>query len=108
MRLRKMVMDRKNRKIMRVFLLSTSFLFFLMSCSGAKNSQRNAFKENEYRRLMERQKNSALAAAEEEALKRKSGLTAEEYERLGDSYLRQGSMASAFLQYDKALRLDRN
>ena len=35
-------------------------------------------------------------------------MTAEGYERLGDSYLRQGHMEMAFLQYDKALRINPN
>lgn len=42
----------------------------------------------------------------EDAVKKMPAMTAGEYERLGDTYLRQGNMNMAFVQYDKALRLE--
>ena len=49
-----------------------------------------------------------MKEAEEEGSKENLQTTAEGYERLGDTYLRQGHTEMAFLQYDKALRIDPN
>jgi len=54
---------------------------------------------------MERQK---ALAADEGASKENPVMTSEGLERMGDFYVRQGNLPMAFLQYDKALRLDRN
>ncbi len=54
---------------------------------------------------MERQK---ALAADEGASKENPVMTSEGFERMGDFYVRQGNLPMAFLQYDKALRLDRN
>jgi len=69
---------------------------------AARNSQQDMFKE--YRERLERQQ--AALANEEAASTKGPELSAEEYERLGDSYLRQGNMDMAFIQYNKALRLN--
>jgi len=71
-------------------------------CSLGKNQQQDLFKE--YRKKMELQK--ATLAKEEEKKAMTPELGGEEYERLGDQYLRQGNMDLAFIQYDKALRMD--
>jgi Flp pilus assembly protein TadD len=71
-------------------------------CSFGKSQQQDLFKE--YRKKLETQK--AALASEEGKKTPAPELGAAEYERLGDLYLRQGNMDLAFLQYDKALRMD--
>jgi len=92
-------------KVQRMIL---PFLMLGMTMGGwgcaARNSQQDVFKE--YRERLERQQ-TALAS-EEAASKKGPDLTPEGFEGLGDSYLRQGSMDMAFIQYNKALRLDPN
>ncbi len=71
-------------------------------CSFGKSQQQDLLKE--YRKKIEMQK--AVLAKEEEKQITAPELGAEEYEKLGNLYLRQGNMDLAFLQYDKALRMD--
>ena len=85
-----------------VFSILTLGMTVSASGCAARNSQQDMFKE--YREKLERQQ--AALANEEVASKKGPELSAEEYERLGDSYLRQGSMDMAFIQYNKALRLN--
>ena len=88
------------------FLLFIPFLIlFMAGCSGSRNSQQDALKGSAYKKIFERQRG---LAAEEQALKENPLMTAEEFERAGDFYFRQGNLHMAFLQYDKALRLDQN
>lgn len=88
------------------FLLFLPILIlFMTGCSGSRNSQREAFQESAYKKFLERQKASA---AEERGSKENPLMTVEELEKAGDFYFRQGNLHMAFLQYDKALRLDRN
>jgi len=68
-----------------------------------RSPQQDTLKE--YRKMIERQK-SASTREEQEALKKIPEMTAEGHERLGDQYLSQGNLDTAFIQYDKALRLD--
>ncbi len=71
-------------------------------CGHGKSSQQDPFKQ--YRKKLEMQK---AALANEEGKKTPAPeLGAGEYERLGDLYLRQGNMDLAFVQYEKALRVD--
>jgi Flp pilus assembly protein TadD len=58
----------------------------------------------EYKKLLEQQK--AGMPLEDNTLKKLPEMTAGEYERLGDTYLRQGNINMAYLQYDKALRME--
>jgi Flp pilus assembly protein TadD len=58
----------------------------------------------EYKKILERQK--AGMAFEDDTTKKLPEMTAAEYERLGDTYLRQGNINMAYLQYDKALRME--
>jgi Flp pilus assembly protein TadD len=58
----------------------------------------------EYKKMLERQK--AGMAFEDDATQKLPAMTAGEYERLGDTYLRQGNINMAYLQYDKALRME--
>ena len=50
----------------------------------------------------------AAIPSEEAIAKKLPEMTSAEYERLGDQYLSQGNLDIAFIQYDKALRLDPN
>jgi Tfp pilus assembly protein PilF len=86
-----------------LYLCMTSIL--LGGCSSlGKSQQPDLFKE--YRKKLEAQK--AAFENEEEKKAPAPEIGAEEHERLGDFYLRQGNMDLAFLEYDKALRLDRS
>ncbi len=71
-------------------------------CSFGKSQQQDLLKE--YHKKIEMQK--AALAQDEEKQKTPPELGAEEYERLGNAYLTQGNLDLAFLQYDKALRMD--
>ena len=103
-------------KAMRLSMRSPGFTILLcLACvvfaaglwgCAAKNGQRDTLKEYEYRRTLQREKQEALRAAEEEASGKRPEMTAEGYERLGDSYLSQGNKEMAFFQYSKALGLD--
>jgi len=87
------------------FRLLITFLIFLMAgCSASRNNERGIY-ESSYKKFMERQ--NALAA-DGQASKDNSVMTSEELERMGDFYVRQENLPMAFLQYDKALRLDHN
>jgi tetratricopeptide (TPR) repeat protein len=57
-----------------------------------------------YKKLLEQQK--AGMPLDDKALKNLPEMTAAEYERLGDSHFQSGNLNMAFIQYDKALRLD--
>jgi len=57
-----------------------------------------------YKQLLERQK--AGIALDEQTVQQPPELSAEEYERLGDSYTRQSNIPMAFVQYDHSLRMD--
>src|SRR5512136_3013681 len=83
-----------------VYLWITGIL--MGGCSFGKSQQQDLLKE--YRRKIEMQK--AVLAKDEEKQIMAPEFGAEEYERLGNLYLRQGNMDLAFLQYDKALRMD--
>ena len=86
-------------------LLCFGFVAGLWGCA-TKNSQGDIVKQYEYRRALDREKQEALMAAEEEASKKNPEMTAEGYEQLGDFYLWQGNMEMAFFQYKKALGRD--
>ncbi|HSF32994.1 MAG TPA: tetratricopeptide repeat protein [Candidatus Tectomicrobia bacterium] len=57
-----------------------------------------------YKKLLEQQK--AGMPIDDKALKNLPEMTVADYERLGDSYFQLGNLNMAFIQYDKALRLD--
>lgn len=94
---------------MKIKFFKRFLYFFLLTgitCSlgcSAKNGQQQSLKE--YRKIMERQKVSATHP-EEDPGDKISETKASDYERLGDSYLRQGNIDLAFFLYSKALRLD--
>jgi tetratricopeptide (TPR) repeat protein len=93
------------RLLIRAILYGLSILALLvvpLGCSK-KSPQQDTLKE--YRKMLERQK-TASAREEQEALKKIPEMTAEGYEKLGDSHLRQGNLDMALIQYGKALRLE--
>jgi Flp pilus assembly protein TadD len=69
---------------------------------ASSNPQQALF--GEYKKLLEQQK--AGMPLESDAVKKLPDMTAGEYERLGDTYLRQGNINMAYLQYDKALGME--
>ncbi len=90
-------------------LITCALIFPAMMISplgcAKRNLQHDTLKE--YRKMLERQK-SANAREEQKALAKIPEMTAEGHERLGDQYLSQGNIPAAFIQYDKALRLEPN
>jgi Flp pilus assembly protein TadD len=88
-------------------LASVAWMVGLWACA-ANNNRRDTLKEYEYRRTLQKEKQEALRAAEEESLQKRPEMTAEEYERLGDFHLWQGNKEMAFFQYTKALGLNPN
>ena len=92
-----------------VVLLCPTCVVFAAGMWGcaAKNGQRDTLKEYEYsRRTLQKEKQEALRAAEEEASPKRPETAAEGYERLGDAHLSQGNKEMAFFQYTKAVGLD--
>jgi Flp pilus assembly protein TadD len=69
---------------------------------ASNNSPQALF--GEYKKLLEQQK--AGMPMEDDVTKKLPEMTAAEYERLGDTYLRQGNINMAYLQYDKSLRME--
>jgi Flp pilus assembly protein TadD len=69
---------------------------------ASNNSPQALF--GEYKKLLEQQK--AGMPMENDVTKKLPEMTAAEYERLGDTYLRQGNINMAYLQYDKSLRME--
>src|SRR4030067_3158694 len=97
----------RNLRIM-TFLSILGIFISLWGCASRKD-QRDALTGNEFRRLLTLQKEKQNAAkANEEALKKSPEMTAEGFERLADAYFQQGNLEMAFLQYDRALRLNPN
>ena len=56
-----------------------------------------------YKKMMERQK--AGMALDPDPLKNLPAMTADDYENLGDNYLRQDNINMAFVQYNKAIEM---
>lgn len=91
------------KNILIVIVISGTF-----GCAFTGKQQDIVKGKSEYRRLLELQKQKASVVTEGEILKKIPEITAEEYERLGDNYIRQGDIGTAFIQYDKGLLLDPN
>ncbi len=73
-----------------------------MGCA-ARNEPTAVF---HYKKLLEQQK--AGMPIDDKAFKNLPEMTVADYERLGDSNFQLGNLNMAFIQYDKALRLDPN
>jgi Flp pilus assembly protein TadD len=98
------------------FLRSCTFiniLIFVLICGitgcTVQDKQQSLSKEktSKDRRMFELQKQKRTAIFDEgDVLKGNPEMSAEEYERLGDNYIRQNNLVMAFMQYNKALSLD--
>ena len=71
----------------------------IFGCATRVGQQGMLKKEDDYRKTLELQKQKDSMNAEEEITKKIPQMTAEEYERLGDNYIRQGNIGMAFIQY---------
>jgi Flp pilus assembly protein TadD len=80
-------------------------LLGLIGCAGGGGASLTAPPvASHYKNLLERQK--AGMPLEENALENLPAMTAHDHESLGDTSLRQGNLNMAFVQYDRAIRLD--
>src|SRR4030042_4180474 len=95
-------MKRSGLSHVALTLILPGLILIQFGCSK-KNPQQDTLKE--YRKMIERQK-AASVKEEDEALKKIPEMTAEGYEKLGDSYVKQGNLDMAFIQYGRALTLD--
>ena len=93
---------RETMHLLRICTATLSVLAILGGC--ASNRQQTMVQENEYRRMVEKQK--AEASLEDAVAQKLPAMTADEYERVGDRYLAQGNRDMAFLQYHKALQME--
>ena len=99
-----------------IFLRSCTFinlLIFVLICGitgcTVQDKQESLSKEkrSKDRRMFELQKRKRTAIIDEGGvLKGNPEMSADEYERLGDNYIRQDNLVMAFMQYNKALSLD--
>jgi Flp pilus assembly protein TadD len=78
----------------------------ISGCPSSSGTQAQVVKENEYRKLLDQQKQKAEAKEEQELLKKMPEMKAGDYERLGDTYLKNGDFDFAFIQYNRALNLE--
>jgi Flp pilus assembly protein TadD len=76
----------------------------IMGCPSS--SSQSQVKESEYKKLLEQQKQKSQIKEDEAALKKVPEMTADGYERLGDTFLKKGDLDFAFVQYNKALNLE--
>ena len=76
--------------------------------SGCASHNNQSFLREEYknRKIQESQRHKDLSAMEDEITKKIPEETAGDFERSGDENLKQGNTGQAFVQYDKALRLE--
>ena len=79
----------------------------LWGCASTK-SKEGVLKETEYKSILERQQESTSVTGKEEAIEENHKMTPEECERRGDNYLKHNNIDMAFIQYDRALRLNPN
>ena len=90
----------QEKGVMLTLLYIAVSIFFLTGCS--KNSTKDPFAKYPAKELPRQVTNPAQRDV---PLKEPPAMTAEEYERSGDSNFNSGNLQQAFLQYDKSLRL---
>ncbi len=73
-------------------------------CAGKQDAPSVGFTKGAYRAMLERQQRGLPVEARE--VRPLPQMTVEDYERLGDHYLRHGNLTMGFAQYDRALRMD--
>lgn len=85
-------------------LLLVGTVGFWGSGCASRQEPQITLKSTEYRKLLEKQKTGKPV---DEALQQEPPkMTGRDYEALGDTYLSNGNLTMAFVQYDKALRLE--
>lgn len=86
------------------------FLFAAISgiagCATQKEPQIFSKEEIKERKMIDIQKQEDLIASEKEISEKIPEMTAEDYGKLGDNYVQQNNIDMAFIQYNKAIRLD--
>lgn len=102
----KLLTARPSRSYIFIGLLVFASMGGIFGCATQKSQQNTLKEQSEYRRAMELQKQETSTDIEKEISKKVPEMTAEGYEKLGDDYLKRGNIGMAFIQYDKALRLD--
>jgi Flp pilus assembly protein TadD len=94
---------------MRLSRFAISVMIVALLCVGCAsgNGSKTVSRESDYQKMLELQKQKQALTMEEQIPKEMpSDPTAESYERMGDSYARQGNAAMAAVQYGKSLKLD--
>jgi tetratricopeptide (TPR) repeat protein len=77
-------------------------------CASWWSQDKDSIARSEHMRMLEMQKSSEAARAAMDTPKELPELDARGLEQLGDNYVRQGNVAMAFVQYEKALAKDPN
>lgn len=99
--------DCQSYKILLVFSPLLFCCLIIALCGCAINNKSPILRNGEHRQILESQKQKALIAEEEES-KTERIMTASDYKRWGDAYLKQGNTDMAFIHYNKSLYLDPN
>ncbi|UCH82443.1 MAG: tetratricopeptide repeat protein [Nitrospiraceae bacterium] len=77
----------------------------MISCSH-HNARSNLIKKNQIRAMINQHNQDNLSPYREDIGKLLPELTAEDYEKRGDEYVRQDNMNMSFIEYEKAARLN--
>ncbi len=90
------------------FYLTVSLEMLTIGLWGCatQNAPMGSLTKNEYKKLHEKQ--MAIESAKATPIKQLPEMTDEDHERLGDDYFFHNKLEMAFLQYEKALRLNPN
>lgn len=89
-----------------IMLIFVALLVVLLTSCASRQSAGTAMPAKSYRQILQRQR--SLQAERQTTLKELPEMTAADYGIAGDNHLRLGNLTAAFIQYDKALRLDPN
>ena len=87
-------------------LLCCLFAMAVFGCSGQKNFLKTSAADKQYERMLELQQQRSSFDEDKKLEKMIPEGTPESFERLGDTYLRQGNVGLAYVEYSKALRAD--
>ena len=90
------------------FAISAVIVVLLYAgCASSERGSKIVSRESDYQKMLELQKQKQALTVEEQTPKGlPSEPTAQSYERMGDSYARQGNAAMAAIQYGRSLKLD--
>ena len=94
--------------VSRFFIATLTALLLCAGCaSSSGGNSKIVSRESDYQKMLELQKQKEALTMDEQTPKNlPSEPTAESYERMGDSYARQGNAPMAVIQYGKSLKLD--